>query len=90
MQNTTLSKIPESVFKELAEKGINIIWLMGIWKTCSSTIDKYCFEPELLASYNRSLKDWSKSDVIGSPYSIDEYDVNPTLGSWDELIELKK
>ena len=63
---------------------------MGIWKTCSSTINKYCFEPELLASYNRSLKDWSKSDVIGSPYSIDEYVINPTLGSWDELNELKK
>lgn len=87
---TTLSKIPERVFDELADKGISIIWLMGIWKTCSSTINKYCFEPELLASYNRSLKDWSKSDVIGSPYSIDEYVINPTLGSWDELNELKK
>jgi glycosidase len=63
---------------------------MGIWKTCSSTISKYCFEPDLISSYNRSLKDWSKDDVIGSPYSIDEYDVNPTLGSWGELIELKK
>ncbi len=88
--DTTLSKIPERVFDELVDKGINIIWLMGIWKTCSSTINKYCFEPELLASYNRSLKDWSKSDVIGSPYSIDEYVINPTLGSWDELNELKK
>ena len=52
---------------------------MGIWKTCPSTIEKYCFEPELISSYNRSLKDWSKSDVIGSPYSIDEYEVNPSL-----------
>lgn len=63
---------------------------MGIWKTCSSTIEKYCYEPELIAAYNRSLKDWSKSDVIGSPYSIDEYVVNPSLGSWEELKELKK
>ncbi len=86
---TTLSQIPKSVFKDLSDKGINIIWLMGIWKTCPSTIEKYCFEPELIASYNRSLKDWSKSDVIGSPYSIDEYDVNPDLGSWDELKSLK-
>ena len=63
---------------------------MGIWKTSPSTIDKCCFEPELISAYNRSLKDWSKSDVIGSPYSIDEYDVNPSIGSWNELIELKK
>ena len=62
---------------------------MGIWKTNPSTIDKCCFEPELISAYNRSLKDWSKSDVIGSPYSIDEYDVNPALGSWKELKDLK-
>jgi len=63
---------------------------MGIWKTSPSTIEKYCFEPELISAYNRSLKDWSKSDVIGSPYSIDEYEVNPALGSWEELKQLKE
>lgn len=88
--NVTLSQIPKSEFQELAAKGINIIWFMGIWKTCTSLIDKCCFEPELLSDYNRSLKDWSKSDVIGSPYSVDEYDVNPLLGTWEELKEFKK
>lgn len=63
---------------------------MGVWKTNPSTIQKYCFEPELIAAYNRCLKDWTKDDVIGSPYSIDEYDVNPDLGSWLELKELKR
>lgn len=84
-----LASIPLTVFDDLASKGINIIWLMGVWKTNPSTIDKYCFEPELIAAYNRCLKDWTKSDVIGSPYSIDEYDVNPALGSWKELKDLK-
>lgn len=88
--NTTLSGIPKSYFEELVSKGINVIWLMGIWKTNPSTIAKYCFEPELISSYNRCLKDWSKSDVIGSPYSIDEYEVNPVLGTWAELKELKE
>lgn len=88
--NATLSQVPKHVFRDLADKGINIIWLMGIWKTSPSTIEKYCFEPELISAYNRSLKDWSKSDVIGSPYSIDEYEVNPALGSWEELKQLKE
>lgn len=88
--NVTLSQIPKKYFLDLANRGINIIWLMGIWKTCPSTIEKYCFEPELIAAYNRSLKDWSKSDVIGSPYSIDEYTINPLIGSMDELADLKK
>ena len=88
--NTTLFQVPKQYFLDLAHKGINIIWLMGIWKTCPTTIEKCCFEPELITAYNRSLKDWSRSDVIGSPYSIDEYFINPALGSMDELIELKK
>lgn len=87
--NITLSKIPRTIFKDLAEKGINAIWLMGVWKTSPSTIEKYCFEPSLIADYNRSLKDWTKADVIGSPYSIDCYELNPSLGCWDELRELK-
>ena len=87
--NTTFSKIPQNVFRELSHKGINIIWLMGIWKTCPSTIERCCFEPELISAYNRSLKDWARSDVIGSPYSIDEYEINPALGSWEELKQLK-
>lgn len=86
----TISQVPKHVFRELADKGINIIWLMGVWKTSPSTIEKYCFEPELISAYNRCLKDWSKSDVIGSPYSIDRYEINPSIGSWNELIELKK
>jgi hypothetical protein len=87
--NTTFSQIPQNVFNELSLKGINIIWLMGIWKTCPSTIERCCFEPELISAYNRSLKDWARSDVIGSPYSIDEYEINPALGSWEELKQLK-
>jgi hypothetical protein len=87
--NTTFSQIPQNAFRELSHKGINIIWLMGIWKTCPSTIERCCFEPELISAYNRSLKDWTKSDVIGSPYSIDEYEINPALGSWEELKQLK-
>ncbi|NWF90627.1 MAG: glycosidase, partial [Ignavibacteriaceae bacterium] len=83
-------KIPKEYFIELAKKGIDIIWLMGVWKTNPLTIQKYCFEPDLISMYNRCLKDWSKPDVIGSPYSIDEYSVNPTLGSWEELKQIKE
>jgi glycosidase len=84
-----INSIPLNVFQDLADKGINIIWLMGIWKTCSSIITKCCYEPELITAYNKSLNDWNKNDVIGSPFAIDKYEVNPVLGSWDDILELK-
>jgi hypothetical protein len=89
-EDATLSSVPDSFFKDLKHLGFNIIWLMGIWKTCTSIIESCCFAPELISSYNKSLKDWQKEDVIGSPYSIDEYELNPQLGSPDELYKVKE
>jgi glycosidase len=85
-----LSDLPITFFTDLAQKGINIVWLMGIWKTSPKVIDKYCFTPELVNSYDKALKGWKKEDVIGSPYSVDEYEVNHEIGTWEDLIALKK
>jgi hypothetical protein len=84
------SQIPDDYFIELKRKGFDIVWLMGIWKTCPSVIEDCCFSVDLISSYNKSLKEWSKEDVIGSPYSIDDYIVNPLLGTSDDLLQLKE
>ncbi len=88
-EKVKLNSIPLSVFQSLADKGINIIWLMGIWNTCPSTIEKYCYEVGLISAYNNSLKDWHKNDLIGSPFAIDMYEVNPNLSTYQDLLELK-
>ena len=89
-KGTKLTDIPTEIWKSFADKGINIIWLMGIWKTCTGLIEKCCFSADLVASYSRSLDDWSKEDVIGSPFSIDDYSLNPDFGSNEDLIKLKE
>ena len=85
-----LNKVPDEVFKEIANLGFDGIWLMGVWKTCDSLIEKCCFTPDLISSYIKTLKDWEKKDVIGSPYAIDCYELNPLLGKTSDLSELKE
>lgn len=85
-----LSDIPLSYWKNLANQGFEIIWLMGIWETTSILIDRCCFEENLIQSYNKSLKDWQRKDVIGSPYAINKYEINPELGTKKDLLQLKK
>lgn len=80
-----LLDVPFSYWKYLADLGINYIWLMGIWKTCPATIEKYCFEDNLVKNYSKALKDFKHEDVIGSPYSIDKYELNESICSKDEL-----
>lgn len=84
-----LPDIPNSYWDDFAKMGIDYIWLMGVWKTCDSVIDKYCFEETLIKSYNRALKDWKREDLIGSPFSIDVYEVSSRIGDRESLLGLK-
>ncbi|HKI77496.1 MAG TPA: alpha-amylase family glycosyl hydrolase [Ignavibacteriaceae bacterium] len=88
-ENLKISEIPDNYFKELADKGINIIWMMGIWKTTPQTIDKCCFTPDLASSYNNAVNNWNKEDIIGSPYSIDTYEINSMFGDLDDIKKLR-
>ncbi len=89
-KRATLANIPDSCFDDFKAKGFDYIWFMGVWKTCPSTIHKYCFEDVLIKSYVKALKDWKPEDVIGSPYSIDVYELNPLLGNSNDLHILKE
>jgi len=89
-KNGKLTDIPISYWQNIADAGIEIIWLMGIWETTNILIDRCCFDAFLIQSYNRALKDWQRRDVIGSPYAIHRYEINPELGTKKDLLQLKK
>jgi len=84
-----LKDVQLSYWKDIASLGIEYVWLMGVWQTCNSTIDRCCFEDYLKKSYSKALKDWKYEDVGGSPYSINDYQINPDLGTEDDLLNLK-
>lgn len=89
-KKAALKDVPKSYWEKLKQLGIDYVWLMGIWQTCSSTVKKYCFEDYLIDEYKRALPDWTEEDVIGSPYAIDKYEINPLIGTTKELVDLRK
>lgn len=89
-KNATLADVPDSQIDFWKCIGYNYIWLMGVWNNNKKVIEEYCFEPELIKSYTDALKDWQKDDVIGSPYSIDTYEINSLLGTKEDLLNFKK
>jgi glycosidase len=88
-KNASLSSISDEQINTWKQMGIDLIWLMGVWATNKDVISEYCFEPELISAYNNALKDWQTDDVIGSPYSIDRYEINPLIGTKEELLAFK-
>lgn len=89
-REATIADIPESYWSSLSQKGIGYIWLMGVWETSAAIIAKCCFETGLIQSYSRALKDWTREDVIGSPYAITRYSVNHNIGSFKDLETLRE
>jgi glycosidase len=85
-----LCQVPVEYYENLANLGITAVWLMGIWKTCDTIITECCFSNDLISSYQKSLKNWNKDDVIGSPYSIDSYEVNSAIGTINDLQHTRK
>lgn len=85
----SINDVPDSEINEWVDLGFDYIWLMGVWKINKEIISKYCFEPGLVLLYNETLKDWDKSDVIGSPYAISEYTINPDIGTESEFLRFK-
>lgn len=88
-EKSKLDEIPDSFINQLSEKRIDNLWVMGVWKTSASSIEKYCFDEVLIKEYDKALKNWTKNDVIGSPFAIDVYEVNESLGGIDSLLKLK-
>ncbi len=89
-KRATLKDVPNEYWDKLAELGIENIWLMGVWETPVSTIKNYCLEPFLIDEYRAALKDFRADDVLGSPYSIEDYKVSDYIGGEKELLQVKE
>lgn len=88
--NARLNDVPLDYWNELKELGIEYVWLMGVWEINKNTIEEFCFEEGLAKEYSEALPGWTKDDVIGSPFSIEDYKVNPALGTKEDLTKLKE
>ena len=82
---TKLKDIPLEEFDYLRDNGVDIVWMMGVWKLGQYGLD---FDRKLDFSY--VLPDITKEDIIGSPYAVVEYTCNPEIGTNEDLIWLKE
>jgi hypothetical protein len=72
----TLSDIPDAALKQIADRGFNGLWLIGLWKRspASRSIKRLCGNPEAEAS----------------AYAIYDYVISDELGGDDAFESLKR
>ncbi len=70
-----LSQIPDEELDILASRGINCLWLIGIWNrsNASKEIKRRC----------------GNTDAVSSAYSLFSYDISWEIGGWDALTDLR-
>jgi len=87
---TKLADIPDEEFLALKDRGVDMVWMMGMFRLGTYGLNHDRTNPNLLKGYRQLLDDFSEQDVIGSPYAVVDYHCNPQLGTDDDLRNFRK
>jgi len=80
-----LGDVPNSEWEALAQRGFDIIWLMGVWQRSPEARRLALANPDNPPVYDRALPGWKPGDVIASPYSVAAYVPDPRIGTWKDM-----
>ena len=85
-----LADVPNSEWDALAQRGFDIVWLMGVWQRSPESRRLALANPDNPPLYDRALPGWKAEDVIASPYSVAAYVPDPRIGAWQDVDAVRK
>src|SRR5436305_942669 len=88
-RRVTLGDVPREELERLAAYGFDALWLMGVWERSRAARRISRTNPALLEEYARTFPDYTEEDIVGSPYAITGYRVDPSLGGDEGLADFR-
>lgn len=84
----SLQDVPVEEWDRLADLGFDFVYLMGVWRR--SLIGRRIFrtDPRNYPNFDAALPAWKISDVVGSPFSIQDYSPDPRIATAEGLSEI--
>jgi len=86
----TLDDVPESLIDELVDNGINILWLLSVWRTGEKSRAVSRANHEWLEEFAHTLPDLQVEDIAGSGFAISDYTVAESIGGPPALAALRR
>ena len=86
----TLGQVPASEWDRLKGLGFHFIWLMGVWKRCRCDRAYFLADPRNVSLCDTILPGWTEEDIIGSPYAIEGYEPDPSIGDWGDIDRVRR
>src|SRR4051812_13403008 len=81
----TLADLSAAHWAAVTPRGIDAVWLMGVWERSPAGLAIANDNPALWADFRNALPDVQTADVIGSPYCVRRYVVDAEFGGPDGL-----
>lgn len=85
----TLVTVPDAEWDGLAALGFDLIYLMGVWQRSLAGRRVFRTGPAAFKGFDEALPGWTTANVVGSPYSIQDYIPDPRIGTWDDLHDVR-
>ncbi len=84
----SLQDVPDEEWNHLADLGFDFVYLMGMWRR--SLIGRQIFrtDPKSFPNFDAALPGWKVHDVVGSPFSIQNYSPDPRIATHEGLSEV--
>jgi glycosidase len=79
-RSVTLGEVPEEAWDRLADLGVSAVWLMGVWERSPVGVALALRNRALLRELRQSLPNLRTEDIVGSPYCVRRFEVDPHLG----------
>lgn len=84
-----LAELSDSVWKQYAGLGFDLVWLMGVWERSPASRQEALQMKGLRQRFDSVLPGWTEDDVTGSPYAVHNYSLDPLFGKPDDLLRIR-
>jgi hypothetical protein len=86
----TLADVSPPGWDSVTPRGVDAVWLMGVWARSPAGLVLAKANPELQASFRAALPDIRGEDILGSPYCVRRYVVDDAFGGPEALREARR
>jgi glycosidase len=86
----TLDDVTDAFIDDIAAKGFQWVWFLGVWQTGPAGRNVSRSNPKLLEECRRVLPDLRDEDICGSPFAIVAYETHRDFGGDKALGKLRE
>jgi hypothetical protein len=83
-----LQDVPVEEWDRLADLGFDFVYLMGVWRRSLTGRRIFRTDVRSFRDFDTALPSWKVRDVVGSPFSIQDYSPDPHIATAEGLSEV--